>query len=220
MASQAPTSIHKFEFGERFDEPELRPDSPPPPKYGEAELAAERENGRLEGVTQGRAEAEASLMAQVAASLEKVGAAIAHLLADRELLHQELAGHSIRTALSVLKRTVPELAHRHMAIEVEGLVRTCLAELYDEPRVVVRAPDLLIDSLQEHIDHIAAACGFTGKVALLGDPTMSATDCRVEWADGGAERSFEATWQAIESAINRSLNSNTSSAEDGAVQLN
>ena len=40
----------------------------------------------------------------------------------------------------------------------------------------------------------------------LGDPTMAPTDCRVEWADGGAERSFEATWQAIASAIDDDLN--------------
>ena len=72
----------------------------------------------------------------------------------------------------------------------------------------MRAPDALIDSLQSNIDRIAASCGFTGKVALFGDPAMAATDCRVEWADGGAERSFEATWQEIENAINRGLNNN------------
>jgi flagellar assembly protein FliH len=209
MASQSPNSVRKFEFGERFDEPELRPDGPPPPKYGETELAAAREEGCIEGIAQGRAAAEASLTAQIAAAVDKIGTAIAHLLADRERLHQELAAHSIRTVLIVLQRAVPELAHRHMTIEIEGLVRTCLTELYDEPRVVVRAPDALIDSLQENIDRIAAACGFTGKVALFGDPAMAATDCRVEWADGGAERSFEATWQEIESAISRSLNSSS-----------
>jgi flagellar assembly protein FliH len=209
MASQSPISIRKFEFGERFDEPEVRPDGPPPPKYGEAELAAAHEKGRIEGMAQGQAAADASLTAQVAAAVERIGAAIAHLLADRENLHQELAAQSIRTVLVVLQRTVPELAHRHMTIEIEGLVRTCLTELYDEPRVVVRAPDALIDSLRENIDRIAASSGFTGKVALFGDPAMAATDCRVEWADGGAERSFEATWQEIENAINRGLNSNS-----------
>jgi flagellar assembly protein FliH len=210
MASKSPNSVRKFEFGERFDEPEQRPDGPPPPKYGEAELAVAREEGRIEGMTQGQAAAEASLSAKVAAAVDKIGMSIAHLLSEREHLHQELAAHSIRTVLAVLQRTVPELAHRHLTIEIEGLVRTCLTELYDEPRVVVRAPDALIDSLQENIDRIAASCGFTGKVALFGDPAMAATDCRVEWADGGAERSFEATWQEIENAINRGLNNGSS----------
>ena len=218
MASQLPTSVRKFEFGERFDEPEQRPDGPPPPKYGEAELAVAREEGRIEGIAQGQAAAEASLTAKIATAVDKIGIAIAHLLSDREHLHQELAAQNIRTVLAVLQRTVPELAHRHLTIEIEGLVRACLTELYDEPRVVVRAPDALIDSLQENIDRIAAACGFTGKVALFGDPAMAATDCRVEWADGGAERSFEATWQEIESAINRSLNS-SSTVNQNPTQL-
>jgi hypothetical protein len=41
---------------------------------------------------------------------------------------------------------------------------------------------------------------------------MNDTDCRVEWADGGAERSFAATWQAIESAIERNISAASSSA--------
>lgn len=206
--------VHKFDFGARFDEPSARPDAPEPPKYGEAEIETAHEAGRLEGIVQGRAEAEASLTAHVAATLEKTGIALANLLADRERLHQELATDSIRTVMSVLKRAMPELARRHTLIEIEGLVRTCLTDLYDEPRVVIRAADPVIDALQENIDRVAAACGFTGKVALFGDPAMAPTDCRVEWADGGAERSFNATWQAIEDAIDRNLNSSSNVSSD------
>lgn len=207
--------VQKFDFGARFDEPAApRIDAPEPPKYGEADIAAAREEGRLEGVAEGRAAAEASLMAQVAAAADKAGVALAQLIADRERMHRDLAADCIRTVMTVLERAMPELARRHAMIEIEGLVRACLTELYDEPRVVIRAADAVIDTLQQNIDRIAAACGFIGKVALFGDPAMSATDCRVEWADGGAERSFEATWQAIESAIERNLHSASTASSD------
>jgi flagellar assembly protein FliH len=208
----AANMVRKFDFGARFDEPAARPEAPEPPKYGEAEIAAAREDGRLHGIAQGRAEAEASLVARVAATVEKAGAALAGMIGDRERLQAELAAQSVRTAIAVLERAMPELARRHAMIEIEGLIRTCLAELYDEPRVVIRAADAVIDALQQNVDQVAAACGFTGKVALLGDPTMNDTDCRVEWADGGAERSFAATWQAIESAIERNISAASSSA--------
>jgi flagellar assembly protein FliH len=206
--------VRKFDFGARFDELAARPEAPEPQKYGEAEISAAREAGRLDGFAQGRAETEASLAAHVAATLEKAGIALAELIADRERLHQELAAGSVRTVMSVLERAMPELARRHTLTEIEGLVRTCLTELYDEPRIVIRAADPVIDALQESIDRVATACGFTGKVALFGDPAMAPTDCRVEWADGGAERSFSATWQAIEDAINRTLNSPSNAASD------
>jgi flagellar assembly protein FliH len=206
--------VRKFDFGARFDEPVAHTDAPEPPKYGEAEIAAAREAGRAEGVTQGRAEAEASLAARVAATADAIGGAVAELIAGRERLHAELAADSVRTALAVLERALPELARRHAMIEIEGLVRTCLTELYDEPRVVIRAADAVIDSLQQNIDRVAATCGFTGKIALLGDPAMADTDCRVEWADGGAERSFEATWRAIEDVIARNVSSMSHASTD------
>jgi flagellar assembly protein FliH len=207
-STMAEKMIRKFDFGVRFDEPAARaPDAPEPPKFAEADVAAAREAGRAEGVAQGRAEAEASLAARVAAASDAIGGAIAELIADRERLHTELAAHSVRTALAVLERAMPELARRHAMVEIEGLVRTCLTELYDEPRIVIRAADSVIDSLQQNVDRVAAACGFTGKIALLGDPAMAHTDCRVEWADGGAERSFEATWRAIEDVIARNVDS-------------
>lgn len=205
MAPPSPKMVRKFDFGVRFDESAPRREAPPPPKYGEAELAAAREAGRIEGIAQGRAQTEASLTAKIEAALKSVGAQLGELLADRAHLHQELAVQSVRTVMAVLERTMPELARRHLQIEIEGLVRTCLSELYDEPRVVVRAADPVIDTLQEKIDQLSAACGFTGKVALFGDPELAPGDCRVEWADGGAERNFEATWRTIETAIERSL---------------
>ncbi|MGE5537886.1 MAG: hypothetical protein ACM30I_04665 [Gemmatimonas sp.] len=205
MAANASKTVRKFDFGARFDEPLKGPNAPEAPKFGEAELAAAREQGRAEGVLQGRAEAESSIAAHAATVLERVGIAVTELLADRERMHQHLAAQSVRTVMAVLSRAVPELARRNPLPEVEGLVRTCLAELYDEPRVVIRAADPIIDALQKDIERIAAACGFTGKIALFGDPEMAPTDCRVEWADGGAERRFDDTWSTIEAAIERSL---------------
>jgi flagellar assembly protein FliH len=213
MATSASPGVRKFDFGSRFDEPAKGPNAPEPPKYGEAEIAAARAEGRAEGVLAGRAEAEATIAAHAGQALERAGAGIAELLSDRARLHQQLAAQSVQTVMAVVGRAMPELARRNTLIEVEGLVRTCLAELYDEPRVVIRAADPIVDALQKDIDRLAAACGFTGKIALFGDPEMAPTDCRVEWADGGAERNFDETWRAIEAAMERGLNTNHGPAD-------
>jgi flagellar assembly protein FliH len=212
MATIATQGARKFDFGARFDEPVKAPNAPEPPKYSDAEIAAARAEGYTEGRTEGmlaaKAEAEATIAAHAAKALERAGAGIAELLSDRARMHQDLAAQSVQTVMSVVARAMPELARRNTLVEVEGLIRTCLSELYDEPRVVIRACDPIIDALQKDIDRIAASCGFTGKIALFGDPEMAPTDCRVEWADGGAERNFEDTWRAIEAAMERGLNTN------------
>ena len=55
--------------------------------------------------------------------------------------------------------------------------------------------------------------GFEGKLVYLGDDTMGASDVRLEWADGGAERNCERQWEEIDALIARALQSNTTAPE-------
>ena len=60
---------------------------------------------------------------------------------------------------------------------------------------------MLILLAQGHIAPLAASTGFPGKLVILGDESLAGSDCRVEWADGGAERDTARTWQEIEAAV-------------------
>jgi flagellar assembly protein FliH len=71
--------------------------------------------------------------------------------------------------------------------------------------VVVRAHDRVIATLQTRIDGMAASCGFQGKIMLFPDDQLNDTDCRVEWADGGAERNLDDMWKQIDAALQRMM---------------
>ena len=45
---------------------------------------------------------------------------------------------------------------------------------------------------------LTARVGYAGKMIILADNTLEANDCRLEWADGGMERSVNLTWSEVE----------------------
>ena len=59
--------------------------------------------------------------------------------------------------------------------------------------------------------------GFDGKIVILAEDGMVDGDCRLEWADGGVERSAAKLSAQIETAVHRALSgaSATSRGEPG-----
>jgi flagellar assembly protein FliH len=110
---------------------------------------------------------------------------------------------AITAAAEITRRLLPSLGKREAIGEVEALIRECLARLHEEPRLVVRVADELLDPVRQRIDQLTAAAGYTGRIILFADPALTSGDARVEWADGGAERDSAALWREIDSAIQR-----------------
>ena len=104
-----------------------------------------------------------------------------------------------------------KLAHALLAAtplaEIEHVLSQCLGDLGEEPRVVVRLPDSQVDTLRERIGDLARAAGFAGQVVLLGDPALHASDVRIEWAHGGAERNVLSLQSSIDEAVARFISS-------------
>ncbi len=199
-------STMKFLFENSFDAEE-RTGAPAAAatmrQYSEQDLLSARSEGYADGEAAGRAAALSAIeqasqkaLAEIAARLGDVGGQIA-------ALRGQTIGEAVKVVSAAIHKMVPELARRNAMNEIERLIRECLQAIYDEPRVVVRAHDSVIATLHERIDAMAAACGFNGKIVLLGDEQLSETDCRVEWADGGAERNLGEMWKQLDAALAR-----------------
>jgi len=118
---------------------------------------------------------------------------------------EEMIAEGLKVAVGIARKVVPELAQRNAMNEIEALVTDCLRHLAEEPRVVVRVHDQFLDGLQGRIDELAQLSAFPGSIVLIADDGLAAGDCRVEWADGGAERDGGRLWKEIDAAIGRSL---------------
>lgn len=192
-------------------EPELPP-PPPPPTFGEADLAAARAEGYAEGEVAGKSagygqgfvagnnagrqdgyenakrEIEATVQARIANALEAIGGGVQHLINEQHAAGAVLSDQPVHIALAIVRKLMPELARRGGLAEVEGMVRACLTDLIDEPRLIVRVAEDTVDLVREHLDEVIGSRGFGAKLMVVGDPALAPASCRIEWAEGGLER--------------------------------
>ena len=180
--------MRKFTFDTSFDpdapdeEPLVgdvepaEPEPPPEPTYGQAELdaavAAARAEGQAEGEARGRAAAEQAIDAALSQALAAIADRMETLVAEHRAADAALQREAVRVARAAAGRVLPELARRHGLDELAAVVRDCLADLSEEPRMVVRVADALLDPLRARLDREPAVQGFAGHLVLLADERL------------------------------------------------
>ena len=209
MMGNAMATLRKFEFQTSFDidvedeHNQLEAGARAIREYTEDDICTARDAAFAEGRNMALKEALTSSEYLITQLLPAIGQQIDALREANETVYAKVAENAVKIAVTIAHKVVPELARNNAFEEIEGLVRECLHTLYEEPRVVVRVHERVLDKLKPRIDEIASACGFNGNVVLFGDSNFSDTDCRVEWADGGTERNIKLLWQEIDAAISR-----------------
>lgn len=218
-------------------EPEPEPEVPPPPTFSEAQLEEAKRVARAEGVREGdgqgfgrgygegmskgmaegrkagRGEAEAQIEARFADAAVKVAEGVQALIAAREARNEEFARMPAVLAIAIARKLMPELTRRGGLIEIEGMITSLAAELIDEPRLTIRVEPETADLLRERLAG-SRVLGPDAKVMVIEDPSIAVGDCRVEWADGGAERDTRRLLDDIEAIVSR-LPTTDQPASDG-----
>jgi flagellar assembly protein FliH len=199
-------AISKFLFDTDFaagDEASRLAPRPDTRRFSAIELEAAKAASHAEGVAAGRAAAEQEIARRVADACAAVGARIGELMKALAARHEAQTREAVAAAAEIVRRLLPALGKREAISEVEALIRECLTRLHDEPRLVVRVADELLDPVRQRVDQLSAEAGYSGRVILFADPALESGDARVEWADGGAERDSAAIWRDIDGAIQR-----------------
>ncbi|MBL6951208.1 MAG: hypothetical protein ISR50_01145 [Alphaproteobacteria bacterium] len=196
----------KFLFDNHFDvdgSGKLKPDEKPEALYTEENLAAARGEAQQIGFAAGKEEAMGEIENLAANTLQNIAAAIGNIGAQHEQAVLALKQEAAQMAMVIAGKLAPALLQKEPLYEIRSLIKECLELVPDEPRIVVRVDESLVDFLAEDIDQLAIRGGFQGSVVLLGEANITGADCRVEWADGGAERNVDALFQKIETAVSR-----------------
>jgi flagellar assembly protein FliH len=204
-------TAQKYLFDLSFDGPPANPrpaaaappPPPPEPTFTRAELAAAEAKGREEGHAAGFAEAVSQHEEQVGKTLAAIHDSLAALLAAKDDIQREGDRQTVELTRSIIGKLFPTLLRCDGLAEISALVAACLRESVNEPRLVVRVPDALFERAQQRLTPMTSATGFPGKLIILADEALTGSDCRVEWADGGAERDLTRTWRDIEAAMTR-----------------
>jgi flagellar assembly protein FliH len=197
----------KFLFDVSFDQPDPPEGAarPAEPVFSQADLDTARSEGTALGRSTALAEAAVTTEARIAASFQSLQHGIEQLNAAHDQMCRATEQAAIELMREVLRRAVPALCRKEAFSELEALVTRCFSEAFTEPRLVLRVHDALFDAMQSRIGPLTQTTGFTGKVVLLADETLSLEGGRIEWADGGAERDPLRLMSEIDAALARTL---------------
>ena len=179
--------------------------APPPPTFSEEELSAARTAAYADGEAAGERAASARVEAKLAEALAQIPGRLTPLVDAQKRSDAAITEHAVRIAVTITRRLFPDLAKRRGLAEIEALIRDSLADMIDEPRLVVRVADEHLDMVRARLDPMVQESGYEGSVVLLAEPGLGPADCRVDWADGGAERLSDRLWQDVDTAIARFL---------------
>jgi flagellar assembly protein FliH len=201
----------KFLFDISFDAPsggEARQRGPVTPAEApitRADLKAAAAQARAEGHAAGLAEAAAQGEQRVVEALAGIGQQLAALFAARDAAQRDSERSTVELTRTITGKLFPALVRQGALTEIESVVAQCVREAIAEPRLVLRVPDTVFEAAQERMAPLATGLGFPGKLIILVDDQLGPSDCRVEWADGGAERDTARSWREIEAALERAV---------------
>lgn len=194
-------------------------DTPPPPPaiyteeqasqmVAEAEAKA-HEQGFSEGHRQGFEQAHQEIMASLEKAVGDVESEIAvkldHIDEQQKRANAKINEDAIHVALGVIRKLAPAWSKQYQLTEIEDIVRQCLANLFDAPKVMIKVNPDLEKEVASAAERIAVSRGFSGKVVVVGEPDVAVGDCQVSWGDGTAVRDSGRVWSDINAIIDNAL---------------
>ncbi len=172
----------------------------------ELDLVEEKAKAFTEGEARGReaalAEINGSLESRSGALLEQLAGQLPDLVRAEQEAFLSANRECLALATAALRKLFPSFEPQDALQEIEALLEESLAQLRQEPRIVVRLQDAQLDPLKGKLDDLTHRHGFEGKVVLLADAELGPSDVRIEFADGGIERCARQLWAEIETRLN------------------
>ena len=214
----------KYLFETSFEAEDLGGDTarpvrkPPPPKFDQEDLDRARTEGQAAGKEAGTQEAMQSIEQQISQAVTAISEQMSGLSQAQVESNERRNSEALEVALSVVRKIFPCLAGNHGLAEVESVVRDCLERLREEPRIVIRVADSLLDQVETRIGELAARAGFEGRIVYLAQDDLNPGDVLVEWADGGAERNSEELWREIDRITARVASSRATATATEATE--
>jgi flagellar assembly protein FliH len=168
------------------------------PQFSQNELNGAVHVAQQRGFEEGLANATQGLDAQMARMFESLAAQIQTLQAaevERTAASQTLA---IEIAAGLMRKLVPDLANQQSLEGISAIVRQVMMDRFEEPRLIIRTHDSMLDALSARLETLSKQSGFRGQYALMADTNLAPTDCRIEWSNGGVERSVARLWDNLQ----------------------
>jgi flagellar assembly protein FliH len=177
--------------------------------YTQEELDMAKHDAYQQGVIDGVAKTEDNQNKIAIGLMDRLGQKLHNLIEQEKKREEQSLVLALQTSLHMVKKFWPKIQQFFGQKEIEDFIATSLAENSSETRIVLRVNDSELDVVANMLPRIKELQGFQGKVITLSDDNVMAGDCKIEWADGGAEKLSRYTMQQVEQLMDRVVSSLT-----------
>ncbi len=159
--------------------------------YSEEEVAAKEKQAEERGYEKGFKTAQEGLEAQNNRLLEEINNRLLMLAANIDDKEKQLENQALELAREVVVKLVPSIEKENAAALVAEFLSKNFKNFKNEAKLSFYFNPDIIKPMQETIARLANINDFEGKISLHKDTSLSVSDCRIEWENGGVERSGE-----------------------------
>lgn len=184
---------------------DLPPPPPPPPTFSEEELAAARSEGYNQGKRDGLAEAQASREKFTSGILETISKNFATLFQSETERAQRYETEAVHLSAAIFKTLFPALNAHHGVEEVRRVILHTLERYPDKTSIIIEVHPDYVDDITMHLQSLVSVLHGAGDFTVRGNPALGPSDCRLQWAQGGAGRNAAALAGKIEKELSQLL---------------
>ncbi len=160
--------------------------------YTEEELNEQLRIAKEEAYENGFKSAQSGIEAKNETILNEINGKLLNLITEREQEVKKLEAEFIEMAKAIVLKLVPVLEAENAEALVNQFIAENFANFNDESKISFYLNPEIIGQVKDNIAKLAAHHDFEGKISLHKDPSLSESDCRVEWENGGVERNSKA----------------------------
>jgi len=211
-------ATEKFMFNRSFDLPDLpekeeeavdESEAEEPeiivPTFSAEEMSAARDEGFVKGRKEGVREASETTERLISETTQLIDTHLSNLFDQQRAANARIFQDAIGVSVTTVKKCFPHLNAKNGIDEIEHIVSEVLAQILEEPRVVINVHTDLKSPLDARLETITQKTHFDGRAVIREDAAIAPGDCRIEWSNGGAERNMDELWQRIDQIVESNL---------------
>lgn len=173
--------------------------------YTEEQLLLAKEQSFKAGKVEGVSETKQQQEELIGKLLQQSLTAIENLSKEEDRREVEKSIDAIRLTIKIIDKTLPALADEHSIKDIEATIIESIKARKDEPRIVIKVAPQHLEAIQSRTKQIIEEKDLHGKVIIEAEESISPTDCKIEWGDGGAERLYEELLAKIEQELQKTM---------------
>jgi len=178
------------------------------PTFSEEEVEIARQQGFEAGKEEGLAATLEVLTRQINETLLKADEKLLAAFQTQDSVNQELSRAAHSLAMGICKKMMPAMAKQHSFDEVEKVIEEVFAKAIEEPRITLSVHSDIAEAVEVRVSELAKEKGYEGRFFVRADEALEASDCRIDWANGGSERNTQELWANITTIVARNIGEN------------